>query len=59
MSDIKEIIVQLQGMIQENCYNPDDRAFVKEIGDMINSLVDQVNELSDVQDQLRFSIARG
>jgi hypothetical protein len=59
MSDIKEIIVQLQVMIQENCYNPDDRAFVKEIGDMVNSLVDQVNELSDVQDQLRFSIARG
>ena len=58
MSDITEIIEQLQGIIQENGYTADDRAYVRQIGDLVDSLVDQVNAMTDEQDQLGVRLSR-
>lgn len=39
-------------MVMENGYLESDRTYVREIGQTVDQLIDQVNDLTDQQDQI-------
>ena len=57
-SEHRKIISSLQGIVKDTSFEKEDRIYVREIGQTVDQLVDQVNELTDQQDQLGTKLAK-
>ena len=58
IGDLKEIIVSLQNIIQESGFSESDRAYMQDIGQTVDQLVDQVNDLTDQQDRFGSKLSK-